>query len=54
LIADVGALPGEVVWATRFTDLRYYHHAERGGHFAAFEQPEIFVQEVRDSIRAVR
>jgi pimeloyl-ACP methyl ester carboxylesterase len=39
---------------TRFTDLRYYHQAERGGHFAAFEQPEIFVREVRDGIRAVR
>ena len=39
---------------TRFTDLRYYHQAERGGHFAAFEQPEIFVREVRDGIRALR
>jgi epoxide hydrolase len=39
---------------TRFADLRYYHQVERGGHFAAFEQPEIFVREVRDGIRAVR
>jgi pimeloyl-ACP methyl ester carboxylesterase len=38
---------------TRFTDLRYYHQTERGGHFAAFEQPEIFVREVRDGIRAL-
>jgi hypothetical protein len=26
---------------------------ERGGHFAPFEQPEIFVREVRDGIRAI-
>jgi pimeloyl-ACP methyl ester carboxylesterase len=39
---------------TRFTDLRYYHPTERGGHFAAFEQPEIFVREVREGIRALR
>jgi pimeloyl-ACP methyl ester carboxylesterase len=38
----------------RFTDLRYYHQVERGGHFAAFEQPEIFVREVRDGLRALR
>lgn len=38
---------------SRFTDLRYYHVAERGGHFAALEQPEIFVREVRSGIRAL-
>jgi len=39
---------------TRFTDLRYYHQTERGGHFAAFEQPDVFVREVRAGIRALR
>ena len=35
-------------WAeTRFTDLRHFNELERGGHFAAFEQPELFVAEVR-------
>jgi epoxide hydrolase len=38
---------------TRFTDLRYYHAVERGGHFAALEQPELFVREVRAGIRAL-
>ena len=28
--------------------------AARGGHFAAFEQPEIFVDEIRASFRTVR
>jgi pimeloyl-ACP methyl ester carboxylesterase len=38
----------------RFTDLRYFNEVERGGHFAAFEQPEIFVDEVRSFFRLVR
>ena len=42
-------------WArTRFTDLRWYGAPSRGGHFAAFEQPEIFVDEVRGFFRTVR
>jgi pimeloyl-ACP methyl ester carboxylesterase len=39
---------------TRFTDLRYYHRTERGGHFAALEQPDIFVREVRNGIQALQ
>ena len=38
---------------TRFTDLRYYHAVDQGGHFAAFEQPALFVEEVRAGIRAL-
>lgn len=38
---------------TRFSDLRYYHATERGGHFGAMEQPEIFVAEVRAGIAAL-
>ena len=42
-------------WAeTRFTDLRYWNELDRGGHFAAFEQPESFVDEVRSFFRLVR
>lgn len=37
----------------RFTDLRYYHAVERGGHFAALEQPELFVNEIRAATRAL-
>jgi pimeloyl-ACP methyl ester carboxylesterase len=36
---------------TRFTDLRYFNEVDRGGHFAAFEQPDIFVDEVRAFFR---
>jgi pimeloyl-ACP methyl ester carboxylesterase len=38
----------------RFDDLTYYNTVEKGGHFAAFEQPEIFVEEVRAGLRALR
>ncbi len=33
--------------ATRFTDIRYFRRAEKGGHFAAMEVPDLFVAEVR-------
>jgi pimeloyl-ACP methyl ester carboxylesterase len=42
-------------WAQkRFSDIRYWNEPARGGHFAAFEQPELFVQEVRAFFRLVR
>ena len=42
-------------WAARrFTDIRYWNEPARGGHFAAFEQPESFVSEVRSFFRLIR
>lgn len=42
-------------WAERrFTDIRYWNELERGGHFAAFEQPGVFTEEVRSFFRLVR
>ena len=42
-------------WAAkRFTDIRYWSEPSKGGHFAAFEQPDIFVEEVRACVRAFR
>jgi epoxide hydrolase len=42
-------------WAERrFTDIRHWNELDRGGHFAAFEQPALFVDEVRDFFRTVR
>jgi len=40
--------------ASRYTDIRYWNELDRGGHFAAFEQPELFVQELRSFFRLVR
>jgi epoxide hydrolase len=42
-------------WAEkRFTDIRYWNEPAKGGHFAAFEQPELFVEDVRAFFRLVR
>ena len=38
----------------RFTDLRWWNELDRGGHFAAFEQPALFVGELRSFFRLVR
>jgi pimeloyl-ACP methyl ester carboxylesterase len=42
-------------WAAEvYTDLRYWNEVGRGGHFAAFEEPELFVQELRACFRLMR
>ena len=42
-------------WAAkRFLDIRHWNELDRGGHFAAFEQPKLFVDEVRSFFRLVR
>jgi pimeloyl-ACP methyl ester carboxylesterase len=42
-------------WAQhRFPDIRHWGEPARGGHFAAFEQPELFVAELRAGLRALR
>ena len=42
-------------WAERtYSNLIYWNEAERGGHFAAFEQPDIFVEEMRSAFRKLR
>jgi pimeloyl-ACP methyl ester carboxylesterase len=42
-------------WAARqYGDIRYWGEPAVGGHFAAFEQPALFVDEVRNFFRTVR
>ena len=42
-------------WAARrFVDIRHWNELDRGGHFAALEQPKLFVDEVRSFFRLVR
>jgi pimeloyl-ACP methyl ester carboxylesterase len=56
----VTVFPGEQYeaprsWAERaYPNLIYYNRAEKGGHFAAWEQPQIFAQELRAAFRSVR
>jgi pimeloyl-ACP methyl ester carboxylesterase len=42
-------------WARRaFANLIYYHQAEQGGHFAAWEHPKAFASELRAAFRTLR
>jgi pimeloyl-ACP methyl ester carboxylesterase len=42
-------------WAEkRFTNLVYWNELDKGGHFAAFEQPDIFVGELRSCFSHMR
>jgi pimeloyl-ACP methyl ester carboxylesterase len=52
--------PKEIVPAVRswceegYSDIRHFTEMPRGGHFAATEQPELFVDDVRAFFRALR
>ncbi|HLN18447.1 MAG TPA: alpha/beta fold hydrolase [Acidimicrobiales bacterium] len=42
-------------WAERrYENIVFWEELDRGGHFAAFEQPELFVEQVRAFFRLVR
>src|SRR4051794_31326420 len=52
--------PGEIWRAPRswveqsYPSLTYFNEAERGGHFAAWEEPELFSTEIRAAFRGLR
>ena len=56
----VAVFPKEIVPPVRrwmesgFTDIRHWSEMTKGGHFAAFEQPELFVADVRACFRNLR
>jgi pimeloyl-ACP methyl ester carboxylesterase len=58
--SGVAVFPKEIVTPVRrwmeagYTDIRHWREMPKGGHFAAFEQPELFVREVRDFFRTLR
>jgi pimeloyl-ACP methyl ester carboxylesterase len=37
-----------------YPSLYYFHEAAKGGHFAAWEQPELFSEEIRAAFRSLR
>ena len=42
-------------WAERrFRQLIHWRDFDRGGHFAALERPQVFVDELRDCFRQLR
>ena len=60
LPAAVTAFPRETYRTSKssaeqtYSNLIYWNEAERGGHFAAFEEPDIFVEEMRSAFRQLR
>jgi pimeloyl-ACP methyl ester carboxylesterase len=60
LPAAVTVFPEEYVQAPRswtekaYRNLIYFNEAERGGHFAAWEQPRVFSEELREAFRTLR
>jgi pimeloyl-ACP methyl ester carboxylesterase len=42
-------------WAERaYPNLIYYNKVDKGGHFAAWEEPQLFSEEIRAAFRSVR
>ena len=42
-------------WARRaYPNVTYFHEADKGGHFAAWEQPELFATELRAAFKSLR
>ena len=58
--AAVSVFPGEIYQAPRswteraYHKLIYYNKVDKGGHFAAWEQPELFSSEVRAAFKSLR
>jgi pimeloyl-ACP methyl ester carboxylesterase len=58
--AGVSVFPGEIYqaprsWAERaYPNLIHYNELDRGGHFAAWEQPQLLSEEVRATFRTLR
>jgi hypothetical protein len=58
--AAVSTFPKELYhvprsWAERaYPNLIYYNQLDRGGHFAAWQEPQLFSEEVRAGLRPLR
>ncbi|HEV7736064.1 MAG TPA: alpha/beta fold hydrolase, partial [Chlamydiales bacterium] len=56
----VSAFPDEVIniprnWLEKsYPNMVYYKKHNKGGHFAAFEQPELLVEDIREGFRSLR
>jgi pimeloyl-ACP methyl ester carboxylesterase len=56
----ITVFPGDVyrppeTWARRaYRNLIYFHEVDKGGHFAAWEQPELFSAELRAAFKSLR
>jgi len=57
---SITVFPGEIYqaprsWAERaYPKLTYFNEVEKGGHFAAWEQPQLFSEELRAAFKSLR
>ena len=60
LPAAITVFPGEIYqaprsWAERsYHQLIYYNQVDKGGYFAAWEQPQLFSEEIRAAFQSLR
>ncbi|OKH53972.1 multidrug MFS transporter [Calothrix sp. HK-06] len=60
LPVSITVFPGESyrapeTWARRaYRNLIYFHEVDKGGHFAAWEEPQLFSEEIRAAFRSLR
>jgi pimeloyl-ACP methyl ester carboxylesterase len=58
-LPNVAVFPGEIYQAPRswceraYHNLIYYNKVDKGGHFAAWEQPDLFADEIRAAFRSL-
>ncbi len=58
--AAITVFPGEIYqaprsWAERsYHNLIYFHEVDKGGHFAQWEQPQLFAEELREAFKTLR
>jgi pimeloyl-ACP methyl ester carboxylesterase len=60
LLVGFTVFPGEIFQAPRswtekvYPNLIYFNEVDKGGHFAAWEEPELFSDEIRAAFRSLR
>ena len=55
----LGVFPADVLlmpkrWSERYYNLQQYRVHDRGGHFASYECPDLFINDIRDFFRGFR
>ena len=46
--------PGDMAWSEAYCDRRLFRIHPRGGHFAPAEEPELLVDDIRETFRPLR
>jgi pimeloyl-ACP methyl ester carboxylesterase len=47
-------ISGPSMSRSRMSNLIYFNEVDKGGHFAAWEQPQLFSEEIRAAFKSLR